>query len=181
MNQPSEPVNVSPRIKYAFGLGLSIVALGIIVFMGYAYFNPERGVRSWISRVKGEQNQIATALENYFIDYHRYPLPDYDNAGNPVIPKSLISSDSSARYLSNLSKDPFSDQRQNLYRYASGPPGSWDKYYIVTSCGPDKKGNINVMQYDPDKPNWKNLAQSPLTYDPTNGIISAGDLWRCGP
>lgn len=77
-------------------------------------------------------------------------------------------------YITRLPQDQFADAKEATCGYWSQKDTGW----ILFSPGPDRRYEINPEKdYDPSK-------QSPQpelilkTYDPTNGITSAGDLWR---
>jgi hypothetical protein len=100
-------------------------------------------------------------------------------------------------YLEKLLYDPFNNHGAGLYGYGGGPvtdgglKNTWPAMgWIVTSYGPDlKPGNTGDPGGKPIEPSkaWTDqlltvpLGLSPLTYDPTNGLISGGDIWRRGP
>ena len=44
--------------------------------------------------------------------------------------------------------------------------------YCIVSAGPDEKDDSDLGTYP---------YSAALAYDPTNGSVSAGDLYRCGP
>ena len=145
-------------------------------------------VRAKVAKVKSEMNTISTALESYYVDHNTYVMPKgwcylHEWLTTPVA------------YCNNVSLlvDPFRENAPDLsnplwwrYRYmACGGPGSayddsrafpwinegalaeqfgmWD----MTSAGPDRHtyGAFNTGDYI-------------QIYDPTNGTISFGDIWR---
>lgn len=181
----SELINIS--IKKSSRRGLWYVIFGLIFSsIGTYYFiqNPILGfynaqVRSKISRVIGEQNLVATGLEAYYKDHSTYPLPDYDNLGNPIVPHSLTTPIS---YINALPIDPFTGNKRLGYHYFAGPAQDTVKtFWIITSLGSDKKMDLDITKYNPDDPYWVNLSTALGTYDPTNGTPSSGDIWRVGP
>jgi prepilin-type N-terminal cleavage/methylation domain-containing protein len=198
--------------------------------------------RSKVSRVKGEQNMLATGLEAYYIDANVYPSPasgigktDGSIDGNAgygttddggIVPVTLTTPVS---YITSVPKDPFKRNQKGYYEYGGGPGGSggagvppggvriptaaadfsgvWPPSgWLVSSYGPDVvDGNIgsggtglrnnsalheescwsdNYSESAPDNmqiTTTNPLATCGLTYDPTNGTTSAGDVWRRGP
>ncbi|MFB3895749.1 MAG: hypothetical protein ACE14V_05545 [bacterium] len=169
--------------KYASaGLLINCIVLAFLIFLSIFDFVPSYFAaqdRSKVSRAKGEQNQAATALEAYYKEHKTYPAPDYDNQGNPVIPHTLTTPIS---YLTQLPFDPFSGKQKQRYHYFAGPGQDTTKtYWIITSIGPDKKMDLDISQYNPADPYWQNLNTATGTYDPTNGTVSSGDVWRLGP
>ncbi len=99
-------------------------------------------------------------------------------------------------YLEKLLYDPFNNRGKGLYGYSGGPvTGSFKTTWpasgwIATSYGPDRvpgnTGDPDGQPIDPSKA-WSDsvlgfeLKGSDLTYDPTNGLRSPGDIWRRGP
>lgn len=62
---------------------------------------------------------------------------------------------------------------------SDGPPDyAWTRrayplnVYCIVSAGPDEKDASDIVSYP---------FSSALAYDPTNGTVSAGDIFRCGP
>jgi hypothetical protein len=105
-------------------------------------------------------------------------------------------------YINKLPYDPFNLEAKGLYRYATdmvhGDLWRVTNAFIISSYGPDQvngygttKFNLENFVYDSDRshPDWADkesiapylLQTSPFTYDPTNGLISGGDIWRRGP
>ena len=168
-------------------------------------------VRSKVSRAKAEQQSLATALESYYIDNNVYPAPDQTNvlgtqgsAGDDTltsdgqIPRSLTTP---VAFITSIFRDPFKANGRGYYEYGGGTPNSpngtaingaftaWPASgWIVTSYGPDitdgYSGNKMLEETAWSDQNFTQpfaLESSPLTYDPTNGTTSGGDVWRRGP
>ena len=171
-------------------LGLLAAILCIPAIYSAVYEFPQRGIRSKVSRAKAEQQSIATALESYYIDNNCYPKPDYDENGKPILPHSLTTP---TAFLTSLFHDPFKKFGKGYYEYGGGLQKDYfSSGWIVTSYGPDGvDGNSGVPGGEPliENNEWTDsttgdriiLVASPLTYDPTNGPISSGDIWRRGP
>jgi hypothetical protein len=135
----------------------------------------------------------------------------YENDGTyasdgGIIPKILTTP---IDYLTALPRDPFRLKGKGYYGFGSGPgkvnligtdngkylskggkPVLGTKGWIVTSYGPDKvDGNSGIKSGSMlrEEVEWTDiditqpLYTKGLTYDPTNGIISPGDIWRRGP
>lgn len=166
----------------------AIVAAGFIILIIPSGDNPQ--VRSKTSRTKGEQLSLANALEAYYIDYNTYPTPDYDPQGNPIVPKILvipINNDTSKQYLTFIPTDPFTKKGKLPYRYYT----DWttatvegkivsDGFWIIAGNGPDKKLDLDITTYTPADTSWYHRYGILYTYDPTNGTISSGDIFRTG-
>jgi prepilin-type N-terminal cleavage/methylation domain-containing protein len=145
-------------------------------------------VRAKISRVHSEMRTIVTGLEAYYTDNNEYPYNElfYGAVWRLTTPIS---------YLSNYPNDPFGPNaafigarqifttpKHHYYFYCRWANlngvddniwdsdrddldrfwlNKWFGYWGINSFGPD-----NV--YEPEAEN----------YDPTNGTISKGDIWR---
>ncbi len=111
-------------------------------------------------------------------------------------------------YIKELPDDPFNPKEKSLYHYVNVIYGSdstklyyWsDSPFLISSYGPDQvcgygttKFDIQHFVVDPVIYNdsaikgvyYKCIApfplqSSPFTYDPTNGLISGGDIWQRG-
>lgn len=140
-------------------------------------------IRSKVGQARGDMRIIAIALESYFIDWSTYPTPDYAAQGKPIIPQILtapIDITSGKPYLYRIPNDRFSAKGNQPYRYFSG----WTEtngFWILASNGPDKKIDLDVRTYNRADPTWLDKFGIPNQYDPTNGTISSGDIWRYGP
>jgi hypothetical protein len=124
-----------------------------------------------------------------------------------IIPKILTTP---IAYLTALPRDPFKLRGKGYYGYGSGrgpvnligtdngkylseggKPVLGTKGWIITSYGPDKvDGNSGIksgailreeVEWTDNIDTTQPLINKGLTYDPTNGIISPGDIWRRGP
>ncbi|HPB31725.1 MAG TPA: prepilin-type N-terminal cleavage/methylation domain-containing protein [Candidatus Sumerlaeota bacterium] len=151
----------------------------------------EAQIRSKVSRAKSDMRSIATALEAYFVDANHYPWPypkgslSASNVPNELsTPVAFISSSAGIQ-------DPFSIQigRRNAQykRYGYITDERLGSAYLSgwTALLPDYKiacGKWRLDSFGPDErsgpkggaSNWPNE----VTYDPTNGTISRGDIYR---
>lgn len=145
-------------------------------------------VRSKLSRVHSEMRTIVTGLEAYYVDNNEYPYNEYfyGFVWRLTTPVS---------YLSNYPTDPFGPNaafigarqifttpQHHYYFYCRWANlngidenvwdsdrddldrfwlNKWFGYWGINSFGPDNR-------YEP----------TPVEYDPTNGTISNGDIWR---
>ena len=182
---------------------IAVVMIGIVLFdfvRPNIHSAPER---SKVARVQADIRTLATGLETYFIDNDCYPGwsadPSLNFFGdkareNPVyasLPSFLRFTENGVRslttpvaYLTSLPVDPFAPVKGATFCYwavnAAGP-GSNHSGWIVWSAGPDGKYDLtldNIAQaYDPagDVPS---AFLRELTYDPSNGTRSAGDVYR---
>lgn len=155
------------------------MATGFLAFLvSYPAFMPGC-LRTKESRVGSEFRTIAFALESYKVDYHSYPFPDYDDEGKPILPKSLTTP---IAYFKELPNDPFKRSGRGIYGYAMDTEYGW----IIKSNGPDNWDGSNgepfpIQKAVSDKLLGFSLQASRFTFDPTNGTVSPGDIWRRGP
>ena len=163
----------------------------------------EAQIRSKVSRVKSDLRTIATGIESYTVDYHK---PMYD--GEPGQPhfgwvSSLKQMTTPIAYLSSVPADVFQDSSMTEVDSAPGTTffldhpsdtihsydygtAYWENVYgdpaveqrwresfgsslwKIGSCGPDK-------QFQPEPHLFYGFGND---YDPTNGTISEGDIYR---
>lgn len=152
----------------------------------------EAQTRAKISRVKNDMRCMATALESYCVDHNGYP-PNYDTPLYPGGPgdesRVFASLTSPVAFLTNVPRDVFrpdvrEPHRGTYYEYiASDTVFALPQYkdslapwyrrtgtrWSLASVGPDRRNQYVGHQL----PIW-----AVFTYDPTNGSVSRGDLWR---
>ncbi len=142
-------------------------------------------VRSKVTRTLNDMRTIAVAVESYRVDERAYPPAA---VGHQVLARPLNRLTSPVAYLTSIPQDLFSPAPLNFhdgiimtgFNYKDratteiGLPGEtygpyWDDIpeakYFIHSAGPNMVWD--VVPY--------------ITYDPTNGTISAGDIARLGP
>jgi type II secretory pathway pseudopilin PulG len=159
---------------------------------------PDHG-RSKVSRVKADLRSMATAVEAYFVDHSAYPAWSDNPAingfqtvtrrldevrGQPTFrddyawggPESIRAP---TAYVTSHFTDPFAPAKGATFCYTTG--GAFGAGWIMWSAGPDgdydlTMGNVHAL-YDPaTKVPSDGLVE--LTYDPTNGATSGGDVYR---
>lgn len=175
-----------------------LVVVGIIgILSAIAIPNMlEAQVRAKVSRAKNDLRTLATALEAYHVEHHAYPeiIPsaaDIMVDGGAWLMKPLTTP---VAYISSLPPDPFLprdpewfmpdlDQPNHrvTYRYSSSPFVEPATTWGVSSNGPnlvcDTLGIYHGLTpglfygQDPLNADW-------ALYDPTNGTISRGDIYR---
>lgn len=142
-------------------------------------------VRSKVSRVRAELRTMTTALESYFVDNNYYPLttPSLLDPGDPsgILPREIstpIAYITKARPFDPF-KQPGTSLDQQIYTYHNLVNDNYSAPYQ------EAYGNWRMCSIGPDGTYWNHLNDtvSPgrdhaLEYDPTNGTVSFGNIWR---
>ena len=166
---------------------LLVVVAIIAILAGIAVPNfLEAQTRSKVSRVKADMRTIATGLEAYRVDYNRYPP-------STLVPRflRLRPLTTPVAYLTTVPQDVFDSADTR------GGPGPWrstgnysygampidqESRFAVVSDGPDRRAESDPVEFYPGYPaiSWENPSSgyAYYRYDPTNGTISVGDVWR---
>ena len=157
--------------------------------------------RSRVARVKADQRSMATALESYNIDHGGYPAwntePSRNAFGEKALKHEVLAGlptfarepgletlTTPVTYISAYFADPFAPLRGATFCY-------WPTYistseletpaWIIWSPGPDERYDLtmdNIAQVYGSHEEFPSDRLRELTYDPTNGTKSAGDVWR---
>ncbi|MCX7018499.1 MAG: hypothetical protein NTY46_05795 [Candidatus Sumerlaeota bacterium] len=142
----------------------------------------EAGVRSKVSRTRADMRSMATALESYYVDYNAYPASTVDAtktmrpsppASKPVPCFKSPNLTTPIAYITQHMPDSFAEKPGLTFGYLAKGNG-----WILVSPGPDMKFDINWEVYDPAVAQPSIDLISKYTYDPTNGTVSVGDIWR---
>lgn len=145
--------------------------------------------RSKVTRTQAEQKTIATALESYYVDNNEYALYNnpLDDPGDEfyVVPVGLTTP---IAYITSLPRDVFNfaggshGKAVHPFHYAYEPAAEGEvalKYegYYLQSAGAGLSYKWVIWSHAPDI----DCDEGACQYDPTNGIISNGDIARFGP
>ena len=147
--------------------------------------------RSKVSRARSDMRSMATALESYYVDNNSYAAWAAGDLGvNSFLPQNSparnmptfrryttggpMTLTTPIAYITGYMKDPFA-QGQGIYSYYSTKNG-----WILISPGPDSDYDIIPQQEYQDNFSMGTIPPGLLdkTYDPTNGTISNGDIYR---
>lgn len=194
----SAGIMIYSRANSGGGQALATVAMvpmaGILAAIAVPNFLEAKS-RSQVARVQADMRTMAVAIESYYVDCSAYPAYSANAQNNffgeyvgnapelaevPTFrlktPPELYILTTPMQYLARMLSDPFAPAKGATYGYYA-PPNGW----IVWSPGPDG-------QYDIDSSNVNRIyvpsgqVPSPelieLTFDPTNGTESGGDIYR---
>lgn len=185
--------STSKRASRGFTLIELLIVVGIIAILA-AIAIPnllEAQTRAKISRAKNDLRTLATALEAFHVENHTYPgvIPDNPLDGGAWL---MVPLTTPVGYIASLPADPFlppaekeylmPEGGRKTYRYTSYPiPPDAAKVWALSSNGPDLLTNTAGIYRgysdglfrgeDPYLPDW-------ALYDPTNGTLSRGDVFR---
>lgn len=161
-----------------------VAIIGILAAIAIPNFLQAQ-TRSKVARAKADMRTLALAMETYYSDHNKYP-PEYLFEGLPETTRVMRAQahlTTPIPYISSIPLDPFKSRWEpSLYWYYNWlerygrlinvnihfHPGTAPWYdqvaaYMLTSLGPDYQANF------------------PIPYDPTNGVVSIGDIVRLGP
>jgi type II secretory pathway pseudopilin PulG len=127
----------------------------------------EAQTRSKVARAQTDMRTMAVALESYHIDFNAYPTQD-----------KLTCLTTPISYLTQLMDDPFAPAKGTIYSYWIDPTR---KGWILWSAGPDKRYDLTTQNigelYNPAVA-VPSAGLIEKTFDPTNGTVSPGDVYR---
>lgn len=183
--------------KHGFTLIELLVVVAIIsILASIALPNFQHAqVKAKVAAAYAEMQTLSTTIESYQLDHNTYPLDgnDYFEKKEDYFDQRFIQRvlTTPTAYITDLPDDLFHQKEtHNMYdpvlrrHFQSKPPypyiymtegnfmthrGAPRAYYIF-SLGPDKYFN-----------NDSKLKDDFILYDPSNGVISDGDLLRKGP
>lgn len=168
---------------------LLIVVAIIAVLAAIAVPNfMEASVRAKISKSKNDMRVIALGLEAYHVDNNRYPETYVNARWERFTPLTTPIS-----YLSSVPKDPFNmiddlgntiDWGPRHFGYKMGAtPISRPSRFAISGNAPDRDEDSSPIKLYPGFSWFVFTGHDPdydyMIYDPTNGTVSNGDVWRC--
>ena len=170
-----------------------ITVLGILVAAIMIPPTHPASERSKMSRAQSDMRSLSIALEAYFSDQSEYPAErpmaelsfDIETLsaanGESLLTiefgrQGLMGLTTPTAYMTSMFNDPFIPRHNYLAYYRYEPAESKPAGWILFSAGPNGKYQIARDDYAPATSTSLPLINK--TYDPTNGLKSAGDIWR---
>lgn len=171
-----------------------VAIIGILAAIAIPNFL-EAQTRAKVARAKSEIRNLAVALETYYIDNNAYsPAVDFTGAiadsGEYSVGQVGWPLTTPVAHQSSVPNDPFGPKKPDdpwERKYQLGV--NYLEYWIMTSLGPDLDDDMRESDYaDPVGVAHGEIALfltqfegDYVEYDPTNGTISSGDVFRTGP
>lgn len=194
--RPEEGIAVRWYLKVLAVVLVPCIAWLVLDWLSLCTWDP---ARAKVSRARSEMRTLATAIEAYKVDHGAFAAarPMIDDFGRRSDDEQRAVQEAGAlglrtvewgqrgccgvttpvAYVSELPIDPFAPVRGLSFLYLADENG-----FILVSPGPDRDYDIGdpAKVYDSSiqQPSAYLLAGGPWTYDPTNGTISNGDVWR---
>ncbi len=176
--------------RHAFTLIELLIVVAIIAILA-AIAIPnflEAQKRSKVARAVADMRNVSIALESYVVDSNHYPVPSphkpeaATNLTGTNVPNELSTP---IAYITSVTSffDPFSlrlrgmyNGQYNRYGYIFDEISNHQRYLQLTLANREKMGKWRLDSFGPDErsTNYPNE----VSYDATNGTISAGDIYR---
>lgn len=147
----------------------------------------EAQVRSKVSRAKADIRSLATAIESYATDWNKLPphtegvvtSPWYDPRGWGLIGNWLTTP--RAYITNNQLRDPFiasvdngTPEDEKTFTYQKLSQYNWATIDVFL----DYYGAWRMCSIGPDRDYANEYGNAQMVYDPTNGTVSYGNIWR---
>lgn len=139
-------------------------------------------IRAKVSRVEADLRTLATALESYHLTFGNYPvahlLDQMIASGTAISRFSALTTP--IAFISFYPSDPFGQKKESsdfhtqTYDYydwtsakiaGNAPNSTRGAYWRIASAGPDRIQRVGFS----------------VDYNPSNGVLSLGDIVRLGP
>ena len=182
------------RFRHGFTLIELLIVVGIIsILAAIALPNlVEAQIKAKMARVKADMRTVSVGWEAYAVDHGRYPV-DWDNnfAAGEVTQIGLITVTTPIAYLTSFPLDPFSVMKNpssNEFQ-PNFEIASCEYAYCIYSLGPNFLEEFDGNDHWPDgiidsrDERRGEIYDGPINmrpFDPTNGVVSDGDIHRLG-
>jgi type II secretory pathway pseudopilin PulG len=168
------------------GFTIAVISIGLSL---EAQTTPPNDFNKKMAELRKQMRFTLTALETYRIDTNHYPayttdpqwshgagsipadVPTFRRGGIDSGKFTVMSLTTPVSYLSKISPDPFSPTSAPL-AYVSFP-----KAWLLWSAGPDGKYDMDWKEFNPDVASQSPDFFAAYSYDASNGVVSAGDIW----
>jgi Tfp pilus assembly protein PilE len=173
-------------------LAIAAAAIVVLIYV-FAPDFPVSHINSPYSRAHTGMRSIATAMEAYYVDAGAYPawttepslwIAFNSSARLPSFRRSVdggpMTLTTPTAFMTSFPSDPFrrDGEPDRTFAYWAPPEGGW----ILLSAGPDCVFDLDFETlkgvYLPTSYNPTLELIVGYTYNPTNGAVSAGDIWR---
>ncbi len=183
-------------ISNAFTLVELLVVVAIIsILASIALPNFQHAqVKARVTAAAAEMMSLSTAIEAYQLDHNTYPLDgnDYFEKTEDLFDQRFTQRvlTTPTAYISEIPEDEFHKKQVELHDpaverfFRSRPPYPYvymSKDSFLVNQGSPKAYFIFSLGPDIDFDNHSNRPEDFLLYDPSNGVISDGDILRKGP
>ncbi|MGC9329605.1 MAG: prepilin-type N-terminal cleavage/methylation domain-containing protein [Candidatus Hinthialibacter sp.] len=184
------------RFQKSFTLIELLVVVAIIsILASIALPNFQHAqVKARVTAAQAEMMSLATAVEAYQMDHNTYPLDgnDHFNKTEDMFDQQRVQMvlTTPTAYISEVPGDDFHNKNVTFYdplvtRYfLSRPPYPYvyiSKDSFMVNRGVPKAYYLFSLGPDIDFDNHSSRPEDYLIYDPSNGVISDGDILRKGP
>ena len=134
----------------------------------------EAQTRARVARVQADLRSMSVALESYRVDSNEYP-PGLIPFIPPNPPTETWRLTTPIAYMTSIPIDTFVEPPGSDEAFAGGTFGL-NSIYLHYLNDPNLGETWLLFSYGPDK----DFEQTTVHYDPTNGTISNGDIFRTG-
>lgn len=139
-----------------------------------------------------DMRYVATAIEAYYSDHQAYPTHHISNALNAdslvqgrrdlqinqptfQVRTHAATLTTPVAYMTGYFSDPFAPYRGMSFRYFAT-----EDWWMAWSAGPNQEYDLDYREIKEvlgdDEALWDLLLRN--AFDPTNGTVSSGDIWR---
>ena len=154
---------------------------GLVFLQSYFIRMPEMQYRVKTSRAKSDMRNLAVSINQYYIDNQQLPepersLPDFKKTADREkingIKLTFVPQHIKGEFEAEL-RDVFSIKKELPYAYYHDKEG-----FVLFSPGADEKYQLTPEIFSQLKQSHVTADVANVTYDPTNGSYSYGDVYR---